>query len=154
MTPHSPRRNTPFKLSFKPLFVLLAICAPALASMATTIHAATITVDIKNVGDKGDVVVGLYRKNDKWLGKPAFGTMAAAKGNVSVSFKDIAEGEYAISVYVDENSNGKMDSNAIKIPTEPYAFSNDAVGNFDPPTFEQAKFIVAKENKSLVITIQ
>ena len=133
---------------------LLAATTIAFASMASTAHAADLTFEIKNVGDKGNVMVALYRKDDKWLGKPTMGTMTAAKGDVSVTFKDIAEGDYAISLFVDENSNGKMDSNAIKIPIEPYAFSNDAAGNFGPPSFEQAKFNVAKENKSLVITIK
>jgi uncharacterized protein (DUF2141 family) len=55
---------------------------------------------------------------------------------------------------VDENANGKMDSNVIGIPIEPYAFSNDASGNFGPPTFEQAKFVVTKDAKKITINIK
>ncbi len=122
---------------------------------AGDVRAADLTVEIKGVGDKGNVMVAIYKKDDKWLGKSSGGTMTPAKKDgVSVSFKDLAEGEYAVSLFVDENSNGKMDSNAIGIPTEPFAFSNDAFGSFGPPSFEQAKFSVGKENKTIVITIK
>ncbi len=47
-----------------------------------------------------------------------------------------------------------MDRNLIGMPVEPYAFSNDAVGNFGPPTFEQAKFKVSNENKTLSIVFK
>ena len=118
--------------------------------------AGDLTVEIKGVAsDTGNVMVALYKKDDKWMGRSTAGTtVAAKKGVVSVSFKDVPEGEYAISLFIDENSNGKMDSNAIGIPIEPYAFSNDASGNFGPPTFEQAKFVVGKDSKSIVINIK
>jgi uncharacterized protein (DUF2141 family) len=66
----------------------------------------------------------------------------------------LPEGEYAVSLFVDENSNGKMDKNAIGIPTEAYGFSNDASGNFGPPSFEQAKFVVGKDKAAITITLK
>jgi len=44
----------------------------------------------------------------------------------------------AIGVYQDKNENGKLDKNAVGIPTEPYGFSNNPKRGFGPPTFEQA----------------
>jgi len=122
----------------------------------STAVAGDLTVEIQGVAaEKGNVMIALYKKEDKWMGKSTAGTMVAAKkGAVAVAFKDLPEGEYAISLFVDENSNGKLDSNAIGIPIEPYAFSNDASGNFGPPTFEQAKFVVGKDSKSIVINIK
>ncbi len=118
--------------------------------------AGDLTVEVNGVAsEKGNVMVALYKRDDKWMGKSTAGNMITAKkGMVTVSFKDLPEGEYAISLFVDENSNGKLDSNAMGIPIEPYAFSNDASGNFGPPTFEQAKFVVGKDSKSIVINIK
>lgn len=126
----------------------------ATATASTPAKGADLTVDVKNVGDKGEVMIALYKVGDKWLGRSSFGTIVPAKGDISVSFKDLPEGEYAVSLFVDQNSNKKMDTNPIGIPIEPYAFSNDAAGTFGPPSFEQAKFSVGKDSKSIVIAIK
>ena len=138
---------------------LLTTCLIAAALIfstnATNAYAADVSLTINGVGDKGNVMIALFKKDDKWLGKSTMGTMTAAKKDgVTVSFKDLPEGEYAVSLFVDENSNGKMDKNAIGIPTEAYGFSNDASGNFGPPTFEQAKFVVGKDNAAITISLK
>ena len=57
---------------------------------------------------------------------------------LSYTFKDIPFGIYAVAIYHDINSNGKLDRNSLGIPTEGYAFSNNRFGIFGrPPGFEQ-----------------
>ena len=133
----------------------LAVTGIFLGVLAAETSAADLNVEIKGSGDKGTVMVALYKKETKWLGKANASAMFAAKNEgVTVTFKDLAAGEYGLSLFVDENNNGKMDSNIIGMPIEPYAFSNDATGIFGPASFEQAKFIVAKENKTIVVTFK
>ena len=55
-------------------------------------------------------------------------------------FEDIPPGKYALAVIHDENMNGKLDVNALGIPTEGYGFSNDAASWFGAPTFKDASF--------------
>ncbi len=119
-------------------------------------NAATLSIELKGeIGERGSVLVALYKVDDKWMGKASDVRKALAKKDgVSVSFNDVAEGEYAISMFVDENNNGKLDANAIGMPVEPYAFSNGAMGNFGPPSFAQAKFVVGKDNMTHVITLK
>ncbi len=136
------------------LATMTLIAAISFGTIFTAV-AADLTVEMTGTGDKGNVMVALYRAEDKWLGKPFAGNMAVAhKDGVKLVFKDVATGEYGLSLFVDENSNGKMDSNAAGIPIEPYAFSNDAFGNFGPPKFEQAKFKVEKDHKTILITFK
>ncbi len=45
---------------------------------------------------------------------------------------------FAAAVYQDINSDGTLNRNRLGIPTEPFAFSNDARGLRGPPTFAQA----------------
>jgi uncharacterized protein (DUF2141 family) len=125
-------------------------------AFAGNANAGDLTIEIKGVGDKGNVMVALYKQSDTWMRRATGGgqSVPAKKDGVALTFKDLPDGEYAVSLFVDENTNGKMDSNAIGIPTEPYAFSNDASGNFGPPTFEQAKFVVTKDAKTIVINIK
>jgi uncharacterized protein (DUF2141 family) len=49
-------------------------------------------------------------------------------------------GTYAVAVYHDVNSNHKLDTNFLGIPSEPVGASNDAKGSMGPPHFEDAKF--------------
>ncbi len=44
----------------------------------------------------------------------------------------------AIACYQDINGNQKLDTNALGIPTEPYAFSNNARGKWKKPTWDDA----------------
>lgn len=68
---------------------------------------------------------------------------AAARGPVvTLRFNDVAPGDHALKVFHDVNANGTLDTNWMGIPKEPYGFSNDAMGTFGPPSWEQARFPV------------
>ena len=87
-------------------------------------------------------MVAVYTDPASWLKQPQVGRRfsldAAADGQVTVVLKDLPEGPLALSVFQDANGNGRLDMNAMGMPVEPFGFSNDAVGNFGPPRFEQA----------------
>jgi uncharacterized protein (DUF2141 family) len=55
---------------------------------------------------------------------------------------NIAPGKYAVSLFLDENSNGKLDTGAFGIPTEKTGFSNNAQGTYGPPKFDDCQFTV------------
>jgi uncharacterized protein (DUF2141 family) len=140
----------------KLLSTLVATAAMGFVALATptTAHAGDLTVEVKNGGEKGTVMVALYTAKDKWMGRSSFANMTAARGNsVTLTFKDLEPGEYAVTLFVDENGNGKLDMNAVGIPVEPYAFSNDAAGMFGPPSFEKAKFSVGADSKTISINV-
>lgn len=64
---------------------------------------------------------------------------------MTFTLDSIPAGTYAFGVFHDENNNEQIDQNWIGIPTEGFAFSNNAMGAFGPPSFEQAKFVVLKQ---------
>jgi uncharacterized protein (DUF2141 family) len=107
-------------------------------------YAADLTVHVDDVkGTGGNLMIAVYNSEGTFLKQPAKGTGApAAAGANTLVFKDLPEGEYAFAVYHDVNSNGKMDKNIVGIPTEDYAFSNNALGKMGPPSFASAKFAV------------
>lgn len=59
---------------------------------------------------------------------------------------NIPHGRYAIAIYQDKNSNGKLDTNFIGIPREPYGFSNNQRGRFGAPSFDDASFLFNRQN--------
>jgi uncharacterized protein (DUF2141 family) len=62
------------------------------------------------------------------------------KGQAVCMFVDVAPGDYAVSVFHDENSNGKLDRNFMGMPKEGVGASNDAAGHFGPPKYDDARF--------------
>jgi len=58
------------------------------------------------------------------------------------TFEDVPLGVYTISLYHDQNSDNKLNTNLFGIPTEGFAFSNNAMGNFGPPDYESCTFTV------------
>ena len=58
------------------------------------------------------------------------------RGSYQRSF-DIPAGTYAIKLHIDENENGKLDTNFLGIPKEQYGTSNNALFlNFDSSSFD------------------
>ena len=56
-------------------------------------------------------------------------------------------GVYAVSFYIDSNNNQKLDFNFFGVPIEQYGFSNNAMGFFGSPSFDEASFRIDKEIK-------
>jgi uncharacterized protein (DUF2141 family) len=75
------------------------------------------------------------------------------KGTASITFANIPEGEYAISVFHDENNNKKIDTNMVGIPKEGVGASNNAKGRLGPPRYDDAKFELFGNGRSIVIKI-
>lgn len=123
-------------------------------SFAQTDKTVDVTVNISNLNsNNGKVFVGLYKTKESFLNKGYKYLSTEIKHNTStVTFKDVPNGVYAISMYHDENDNDKMDSNFLGIPKEDYGCSNNAKGFMGPPKWEDAKFVVA--NKSITQNIK
>ena len=68
-------------------------------------------------------------------------------------FEAIPPGTYALVVVHDENSNGKLDTNLLGIPTEGYGFSNDARAFMGTPSFSAASFSYDGQSLEMTITL-
>lgn len=70
-----------------------------------------------------------------------------------IQIKNVPGGDYAISIYHDKNNNEELDKNLLGIPTEGFGFSNNVMGTFGPPSFEQAKIYVDSTLKNQTTSI-
>ena len=128
--------------------------APLLALKPAS--AADLTVQIDDVKSaEGQLTVAVYNSSDTFLKKPLTGvrTQATTEGK-TVIIKDLPPGEYAIVVMHDVNQNGKMDKNFLGIPTEDYAFSNNATGKMGPPSFDAAKFQLPEAGSTVKVSLR
>lgn len=81
-------------------------------------------------------------------------SVKAVQGKVNIRFADLPTGDYAISAYLDENSNAKLDTNFIGIPSEPYGFSRNARNLAGPPPFADAAFKVDASHRQLAFELK
>ena len=59
-------------------------------------------------------------------------------------------GTYAARVMHDLNDNGELDANFVGIPNEPWGFSNNAMGSFGPPKWQEAQFELQGEAQQTI----
>jgi len=119
---------------------------------------ADLTVVLKGLKVQGTVYVSLYDKDNGFPTK----SENAYKNNIKkvtaatekMVFKNLPFGEYAVSVWHDENGNGKMEKSLIGIPKEGMGVSNDAKGKMGPPKFKDAKFKIETSAKTININIK
>ncbi len=71
-----------------------------------------------------------------------------------LQFEGVPYGQWAISIYHDENANGELDRNFFGIPTEGIGASNNRVGRFSAPVFEDATFRLDEPKKLLSIQLR
>lgn len=69
-----------------------------------------------------------------------------AASTVELNFGEVPPGRYAISLFHDENGNGRLDKR-LMIPREGYGFSRDAPVVLGPPSFAKAAFAVDGNGK-------
>ncbi len=119
---------------------------PARAEVNDPAADNALTIRVKGIREgEGRLACGLFWKNK---GFPRKHRRALRRTWVEVEsdtaecvFKRTGLGEYAASVFLDKNGNGKLDTNAIGSPREPWGVSRDAKAKrFGPPLFKDAKF--------------
>lgn len=118
-----------------------ALVAAALAS--TSALAADVAFDFDVAKPEGRIMVALFDSEANYggEGQPArYAMVEAAAPTTRVTFENLPDGDYAMRAFHDLDGDGKMKTNPFGIPVEPYAFSNNAVGNMGPASWERAKF--------------
>ncbi len=126
------------------LSIVLLSAAISTASMAAAeVGSLTVTLDGMKT-DEGSLVYAMWSGPEGWLEDNTVreGSVPIENGSSVLHFPELPYGEYAISVYHDRNSNGKLDTGMFRIPKEPLGTSNDAKIRFGPPKYEDAVFIL------------
>lgn len=80
--------------------------------------------------------------------------VAPAAETVTLNFRNVTPGRYAIALLHDENNNGKADRALMMMPTEGFGFSRDAKVRMGPPKFEDAAFDVAGHSMNQTIRMR
>ena len=109
---------------------------------------SSLEIHLDNIkSKKGSIQLALFNSEADFLKNPIEKRNVKPTGkDITVVFEHLQPGDYALSVIHDENENGKLDSNALGIPKEGFAFGNNALGSFGPPSFEKATIKVGDQD--------
>ena len=115
------------------------VCIAAMTVAGAAAQADDLTVEVLGArSDKGTVDGALYADAASWLKNSLQGERQPANAKTVLVYRNLQPGTYALSLFHDENGNGKLDSNIAGIPTERYGFSRDARGHMAAPSFADA----------------
>jgi uncharacterized protein (DUF2141 family) len=132
--------------------MLLAVMVYSASALCQTKLQVTVT-NIKGV--KGNIIVGIFDSDEKFLKEPLDGRTAKANGDsITVVFENLKPGKYAVSVLHDANKNKDLDKTKLGIPKEGFGFSNNVTGAIGPPSFKRAIIDLTPEMKDLDIDIK
>lgn len=107
-----------------------------------------LTLNITNVESlRGEIVIGVFNAQETFLKEGAAVKtyfVEVGKTAETIVIKDLPKGDYAISLYHDENSNKVCDRNFLGIPKEGYGFSNNIKPKLSAPSYKDCKFSLEK----------
>ena len=133
-----------------------------LAALALTLSAASaqtgpgvssVALTFETGAARGAVMVALFDSQAAYDGGAPVGQMRVdvAGGRRTATFENLPAGTYAARAFHDVNGDGEMNTNPFGMPTEPYAFSNNAVGNMGPASWDRARFDVSGATAQTIV---
>lgn len=130
-----------------------------MAQNPSSAAASTVKVTITNMRNAKGVVRACMTTNPDLFPKcrgetKAHSVTVPAASSVTLSFKNVKPGLYAIALLHDENNNGKADRALMMMPKEGFGFSRDAKVRMGPPKFKEAAFDVTAQDQSQTITMR
>jgi uncharacterized protein (DUF2141 family) len=122
--------------------LLLAVMAPTASPQESE---DAIRAHIEGLhSDRGQAVCALFAAANNFPKRMdrAFARTAAhiISGRATCEFRRVPAGVYAVSVFHDENLNGRLDTNWLGIPREGVGASNNPKARMGPPKFTAAEF--------------
>lgn len=149
-------------MSFRATLLGVLVTAAALPSAAGNSASsqtpdATLTIRVTDIpAPDGQMMIALFDSQDGYAAeRPVKDAVIAVDATaVEAEFSALPSGEYAFKLYHDANGNGKLDTDMLGIPSEPYAFSRDASDPFSAPEWEEAKFTLPSGDTQRSISLK
>jgi uncharacterized protein (DUF2141 family) len=124
--------------------LVLALILAGAAQTAQAENTATLSIDIENLEPRGALMLQLFDSEAGYRGGAAMTarTIPVAQDTAQLEIESLAPGQYAFRLFHDLNGDGLMNTNPFGIPTEPFAFSNNARARFGPASWADAAFVL------------
>ena len=130
--------------------LILLFCTPLY------LFAETVKVTIEhNPSKRGNILIAVFNDPGEFPDKKSILRKIIPNelgGSTSINL-DLPQGDYAMSVFLDENRNNKLDTNILGIPKELFGFSNNPRILTGPPSFQESEITVDGSHKSFKIKL-
>ncbi len=134
----------------KTIATTLLIATAAL--IAAPASAAPLTVHVTGVSDAGGQLYVSVQRADQFMRQEGVAGQIVptpAAGDHSFSY-DVPEGEYAVTIWHDDNGNGAFDMGADRMPEDGWAMVNGSQLRGEP-AFDQVKTVVGADGTSITL---
>ena len=116
---------------------------------ATFAQSSDLIIQVENIEVlKGKIMIAVFDNEDNFKTKenPNFSdSLNVSSSTLKKTFKSIPQGAYTIAIYHDENSDGKLNTAKLGIPTEGVGFSCTATTLHKKPKFEDCVFEINRD---------
>lgn len=134
-----------------------ALATLALLAAAPAAPASVLEVTVQQLlPQRGELLLVLFDRAEGWPDKPAArlpSRRVKVEGEtMTLKLEGLAPGRWAVMVLQDLNGNGRVDTNLVGLPKEPYGVSNNRLPRLSPPVFEEA--LVDLGTQGAAVTIQ
>lgn len=144
------------------LMLILFCLFPSAVSWTQEDDSATLKVQVEGIQkDQGEIGVAVFSGKKGFPTKMERSFEAAwiplneTQKAVTHIFEGLPAGDYAVSIFHDENGDRLLDRTTLGYPLEGVGFSNDCRVEILAPGFKKCKFsLSANEKKSLVIKME
>jgi uncharacterized protein (DUF2141 family) len=143
------------KFAFVIFSLSLAMGSYNLALAQQTNHASVKITVAGLQSDDGNVRISVFKTEQSWLKEHVYtSTVIISNEKCEQIIENVPYGDYAVSVYHDENANGEMDTGFMRIPKEPIGFSNNAKASFGPPKWSDAKLSIISPSVEITVKVE
>jgi uncharacterized protein (DUF2141 family) len=143
LSPWSPHMIRTAALSAFAFLTLASACE------AQEAHRLTLNLDLG--ARSGRVMLALFNSEDAYGGgAPVRQVTVDAAGDPRAVFDDLPAGDYAAKMFHDVNGDGRMNANPFGMPTEPFAFTNNARGNMGPAGWDRAHLSLRADHSQTI----
>jgi len=122
---------------------------------AVNLNAQNVEVVITGLrAQEGQIVIGVFKddesfqKEESFLEK-RFNKTGITNGEMKVRIS-LDSGIYGLSLLDDENSDGKMEYNFLRMPREGFGFSDYYHTGIKKPKFDSFKFSIGQDEKRII----
>jgi uncharacterized protein (DUF2141 family) len=136
--------------------ILKILIIAAILAIPGAAHAGDLVVDLSGVRAGGTLYIQLQTREQFMTGARAYGEIVRtpAAGPVSLTMKDVAPGDYALTVWHDDNGNNRFDVDpASGRPADGWAAPNADTLRAQP-RFDQVKASVAAGGAKIALPLR
>lgn len=144
-------------------YLFAAAFAGAVAACASVVEPAVadddaaLTLTVRGVETlEGHLMIAVFAGEEAWSAyEPvAAERLAVDAAEMSYEFTGLPAGEIAIRLFHDIDDDGELARGVMGIPSEPYAFSNDAAPNMGPPSYAASAFTLEAGANAHAVTLR